>query len=106
MLMCAKEFCKQTGFPLIMIRRLCRLGILPCWKSGRVYLLDHERTLQKLELLQHKAPIPAYMESPQIPRQRKPRANVIDVVPGETGTERLKNILKMRKEKRKSCTGI
>ena len=99
MLMCAKQFCAETGFPLIMIRRLCRTGILPYWRSGRVYLLDKERTLEKLELLREKTPAPAYMSAPPVPRQRRTHIQSVNTVPGETGTERLRNILKMRRQR-------
>ena len=51
MIVNAKQFCTQTGFPLETVRRYCRTGILPHWKAGRVYLLDYEKTVKKLALL-------------------------------------------------------
>lgn len=51
MILNAKQFSTQTGFPLETIRRYCRTGILPHWKAGRVYLLDFDKTIKKLALL-------------------------------------------------------
>jgi len=51
MILNAKQFALQTGFPLETIRRYCRTGILPHWKAGRVYLLDFDKTVKKLALL-------------------------------------------------------
>lgn len=51
MILNAKQFSATTGFPLEMIRRYCRTGILSHWKVGRVYLLDYDRTIKKLALL-------------------------------------------------------
>lgn len=42
MIISAKEFAARTGFPVKLVRRLCRTGILEHWLSGRVYLLDKE----------------------------------------------------------------
>ena len=68
MLMNAKEFCRETGWPLKTIRRLCRTGQLECWQQGRVYLLEKEATLIKLELFKHR-PCPAGVSD--VPRQRR-----------------------------------
>lgn len=51
MIVNAKQFCTQTKFPLETVRRYCRTGVLPHWKVGRVYLLDFEKTLKKMQLL-------------------------------------------------------
>ena len=56
MILNAKQFSATTGFPLEMIRRYCRTGILSHWKVGRVYLLDYDRTIKKLALLKENAP--------------------------------------------------
>lgn len=68
MLMSAKEFCQATGWPLKTIRRLCRTGQLECWQQGRVYLLEKEATLIKLELFKQR-PCPAGVSD--VPRQRR-----------------------------------
>ena len=90
MLLSAKDFCKETGWPVKTIRRLCRTGQLECWRSGRVYLLDKEETLIRLELFKQQ-PCPELVSD--VPRQR--RSKVISL-PG-TGfdgyasrTERMK----------------
>ena len=64
----AKQFAEETGFPTKWIRRLCREGLLPCWQRGRVYLLDKEATLLRLELFKQQ-PCPAPVS--EIPRQRR-----------------------------------
>ena len=56
MIVNAKQFATQTGFPLETIRRYCRTGILSHWKAGRVYLLDFDKTVKKLALLKENAP--------------------------------------------------
>ncbi|WP_306667227.1 hypothetical protein [Phascolarctobacterium faecium] len=38
--MTAKNYAKRTGYPLDSIRRMCRVGELPCDKQGSVYLID------------------------------------------------------------------
>ena len=50
MILSAKEFAERTGFPLAMIRRMCRNGNLPHWKNGRVYLLDVDKALAAMQL--------------------------------------------------------
>ncbi len=48
--MSVKDFCDLTGYPLQMVRRLCREGELPYLKNGRVYLVNSdvlERILAK-----------------------------------------------------------
>lgn len=105
MLVNAKQFCKETGFPVAYIRRLCRLGILPYWKCGRMYMLDRERTLAKLETLKERVPAAPYMQP--LPRCRKSSspAPMEQTVPGETGSERLKNLIELRfPKKRKAGT--
>lgn len=45
-----KDFCLNTGYPVAMIRRLCRQGELPHLRNGRMILIDSEvveRILQK-----------------------------------------------------------
>ena len=44
-----KQFCKKTGFPLAMIRTLCREGKLSHWKRGRVYLLNEDTAVKELD---------------------------------------------------------
>jgi len=38
----AKDFATATDYPLRMIKRLCREGILPHDKIGRGYLIDYD----------------------------------------------------------------
>lgn len=95
MLTNAKQFCKETGFPVAYIRRLCRLGILPYWRCGRMYMLDRERTMAKLEMLKEQAPAAPYMQP--VPRCRKSAPQPMEqTVPGATGSERLKNLIALR----------
>ena len=52
-----KQFCKETGYPLSMIRRMCRSGELPYLRNGRVMLIDGEvckRILTQRASEQHK----------------------------------------------------
>ena len=56
MIVNAKQFCAHTGFPLETVRRYCRTGVLSHWRAGRVYLLDFEKTLKKMQLLKENAP--------------------------------------------------
>ena len=53
MLMNAKQFCSETGWPLKTIRRMCRTGQLEHWQRGRVYLLNKDETLVRLELFKN-----------------------------------------------------
>ena len=95
MLVNAKQFCKESGFPVAYIRRLCRLGSLPYWRCGRMYMLDRERTLARLEMLKEQASTAPY--SQPVPRSRKPVPQPLEqTVPGETGSERLKHLIQMR----------
>lgn len=38
----AKDFATATDYPLRMIKRLCREGVLPHDKIGRGYLIDYD----------------------------------------------------------------
>lgn len=67
MLMNAKDFCRETGWPLKTIRRMCRTGQLECWQQGRVYLIDKEATMLRLELFKQQ-PCPAGVA--ELPRQK------------------------------------
>ena len=46
----AKEFSARTGFPLKLIRRMCRSGQLDHWQIGRRYYVDEEKALLQMEL--------------------------------------------------------
>ena len=52
MIVNAKQFSERTGFPLAMIRRLCRTGIIRHWRCGRVFLFDEDKAMKTLEMLQ------------------------------------------------------
>ncbi len=106
MLKNAKDFCRESGFPVAYIRRLCRLGVLPYWKCGRMYLLDDKRTLERLESLKEQAPAPPYVSEPVPARrkhQQKPTEEVHDRF--STGSERLRQLLKMKKAQ-ETATGL
>ena len=96
MLKNAKQFAKETGFPVAYIRRLCRLGILPYWKCGRMYMLDDKRTLERLENLKEQTPAPPYISEP-VPTRRMHKAEAPAPGKGTTGSERLRYLLKMKK---------
>lgn len=74
MLMNAKQFCSETGWPLKTIRRMCRTGQLEHWQRGRVYLLNKDETLVRLELFKNQN-IPAQVSD--LPRQRKCRITAL-----------------------------
>ena len=38
--LCAKDYAKEYNVPLKTLRRLCRLGKIPCIKIGRKYLIN------------------------------------------------------------------
>lgn len=40
MMLNAKDYSQQRGYPLKTIRRLCRTRILACTQVGRVYYID------------------------------------------------------------------
>lgn len=85
----AKEFSIRTGFPLKLIRRMCRSGQLDHWQIGRRYYVDEEKTLAQMEL--YKA-VPAYQSAPPC-RWRKSQRS-----PGnDNGTVTLKDIIKKKK---------
>ena len=55
MLMNAKQFCSETGWPLKTIRRMCRTGQLEHWQRGRVYLLNKDGPAQAAQVQDHGA---------------------------------------------------
>ena len=88
----AKTFAARTGFPLKLIRRMCRTGQLEHWRIGRVYLLDEEKTIAALEM--YKAAAPAYTPA----REQNRCRNVKPYNDGYTSrTARLKAMIKQRK---------
>ncbi|WP_287763755.1 MULTISPECIES: helix-turn-helix domain-containing protein [Megamonas] len=38
--LCAKDYAEKYNIPLKTLRRLCRLGKIPCIKIGRKYLIN------------------------------------------------------------------
>lgn len=48
----AKEFSEMTGFPLCVVRRLCRQGVIPCWNFRTRYLMDPDEAYKVLLALQ------------------------------------------------------
>lgn len=38
--LCAKDYAKEYNVPLKTLRRLCRVGEIPCIKVGRKYLIN------------------------------------------------------------------
>lgn len=95
MIVSAKEFAEKTGFPVKLIRRMCRTGQLEYWQSGRVYLLDDVKAAATMQL--YKA-VPIYTPNPQ------ERCRNVKRLPEKYGsrTERLKAILLKRKNR---CSG-
>lgn len=100
MLMPAKQFCQSTGFPVAYIRRLCRIGVLPYWRCGRMYILDKERTLAKLETLKERTPAPPYTQPLPHCRKSSVPPPMEQIVPGATGSERLKKLIELRFSKK------
>lgn len=97
MIMSAKDFCRETGWPLKTIRRMCRAGQLEHWQQGRVYLLDKEATLVRLELFKQQ---PCPVGVADLPRQRRskiislPGANSFDGYASRTERMRAKLLRK------------
>ncbi len=56
MIVNAKQFSERTGFPLAMIRRLCRKGVIRHWRCGRVYLFDEDKAMKTMEMLKEQPP--------------------------------------------------
>lgn len=83
----AKVFAAKTGFPLKLIRRMCRTGQLEHWQIGRVYWLDEQKAASTMEL--YKA-IPIYT-----PKNHE-RCRNVKRLPGKfaSRTERLKALIK------------
>lgn len=103
MIVNAKQFSERTGFPLKMIRRLCRMGVLEHWRAGRVYLLDEEKTMRKMEMLKEQPPGAEYFSEVVFgKRSRNSISTLGDPPEGMTRTERLKQLLKQRIEKEKA----
>lgn len=96
MLLSAKEFATKTGFPVKLIRRMCRTGQLEHWQSGRVYLLNEDKALKALEL--YKA-VPIY--------QPQPNCRNVNRLPEKyaSRTERLKAMIAKRKTASSASAG-
>lgn len=47
----AKTFSAETGFPLRTLISYIRTGKVPCHRVGRSYVLDKEKTLERLETI-------------------------------------------------------
>ncbi len=90
----AKEFSRRTGFPLRLIRRMCRLGQLDHWQVGKVYLLDESRALSQLELYKARPPQVEPEPTRRLDRCRKGGGTQ---PPCGSGTERLRELIKNRK---------
>ncbi len=95
----AKTFSERTGFPLKLIRRMCRMGQLEHWRIGKVYWLDEQKALAQMEL--YKEAPPAYQPKPE--RKRKERSQTVNTLPDQysSRTEWLKAMIK----KKTACAG-
>lgn len=84
----AKDFAVKTGFPVKLIRRMCRTGQLEHWQIGRVYWLDEHKAAATMEL--YKA-MPIYT-----PKQQQDRCRIVERLPQKytSRTERLKALIK------------
>lgn len=51
-----RVFAEMTGFPLATVRRYCRDGLIPHWRTGRVYLMDRAAAMEALMKLQETDP--------------------------------------------------
>ncbi len=88
----AKAFSKATGFPLAMIRKLCRSGTLPHWKCGRVYLLDVDKAMTAMNMQQEALPVPVPVS---IAKQN------CRIIKNDTqGPQRLRELIKQKKSAR------
>ncbi len=47
-LMNAKEFAEESGFPVSLVRRYCRCGLIPCWKIGRTYRVLYQEAFEAM----------------------------------------------------------
>lgn len=85
----AKAFATKTGFPVKLIRRMCRTGQLEHWQIGRVYWLDEQKAATTMEL--YKA-VPIYTP------KKQDRCRTIKRLPEKypNRTERLKAMIKNR----------
>ena len=92
MILSAKDFAKRTGFPLAMIRRLCRNGTLPHWKNGRVYLLDVDKALAAMQLQKTAVPV-------NVP-VCKAKTNCRVIKNDMQGPQRLRELFKQKKSAR------
>ena len=103
MIVNAKQFSERTGFPLAMIRRMCRTGVIRHWRCGRMFLFDEDKAMKTLEMLQEQ-PHP-YFQSAAYARfgcyKTLPKGGVI-----KSGTEELRQRLReKRKQQRKEHEG-
>ena len=96
----AKTFSERTGFPLKLIRRMCRMGQLEHWRIGKVYWLDEQKALAQMEL--YKEAPPAYQ--PKTERHRRQHGQSDHSLPEQysSRTEWLKDMIKQRKT---ACAG-
>lgn len=103
MIVNAKQFSEKTGFPLKMIRRLCRMGLLEHWRAGRVYLFDEEKAMCKMEMLKEQPPGAAYYSEALFGKINRNSISPFHKPPmGMSGTEYLKLLLKQKREQEKA----
>ena len=95
----AKTFSEKTGFPLKLIRRMCRLGQLEHWRIGKVYWLDEQKALAQMDL--YKEAPPAYQPKPE--RKHRECSRITNSLPEHysSRTEWLKDMIK----KKTACAG-
>lgn len=99
MIINAKQFAEKTGFLLAMIRRLCRIGVLAHWRSGRVYLLDEDKAMRTMETL--KEQLPSYNYYPETAcRRRKGYSSTSVFSSGMSYHERIQQMKKENREQK------
>jgi hypothetical protein len=72
MIVNARQFSRDTGWPVKMVRDYCKGGVIPCKKLGTRYLFDEDEALAIL----HKQM--RFKEVPEIQVQRKPETASFD----------------------------
>ena len=99
MIINAKQFAEKTGFPLKMIRRLCRTGIIRHWRCGRVYLFDEDKAMKTMEMLKEEPP--AYSPVPTFERfgryKKPPKGGEI-----RSYTEELRQLLRAKRKQERN----
>ena len=74
-----KEFCERTHFPLRLLRKYCRDGIIKYWPNGKKqFLIDYDDAVEQIKKMRVRQGVVSQNELPQ--RKEEKQKSFVDAM--------------------------